>query len=207
MSLNISISDDEAKVELISKNKKQYKVVSLSELITKLLRNNKLSTGILPSNTKIFSGTPSSYKIVIESLGRKRRFMYREKKYNIPFPTCCFVFHVESNILRRSFLFSTAKPIVSESDFLYCFPFGNIYDDGRICWGDNTLPDIYNVLAFDEIVALFYSAPYNGDLFGRKNVRGNYTLFSLISALKNESFFPNNLLKKHSRFSCIKDLL
>jgi hypothetical protein len=52
--------------------------------------------------------------------------------------------------------------------FAYHAPFPNVYQDGKICWGTNTPPEAIpeNVR---KVWDLFWEAPFNADLAGKKS--------------------------------------
>jgi len=51
---------------------------------------------------------------------------------------------------------------------LYHAPFPNLYNELRICWGDNTPPEV-DFQSASKVWKLFFDAPFNGHLAGGKS--------------------------------------
>jgi hypothetical protein len=69
----------------------------------------------------------------------------------------------------RHYLYATLKFDGGKS-VLYRAPFPNVYDDGRICWGDNKEQTVDAALA-RQTLDLFFSSPFNKDLNQGKSIR------------------------------------
>lgn len=207
LSIKINGGSDEASVVLTDKNGvKKHKIVVIDDLISQLTSSFKLSTGILPKNTRFFSGSLSNYIIGIEEPSRVRRFACKHgdimtTDIRVPFPTCLFAFSINGGRLNGSKVFATSgSSILKDTDPLFCFPFGNVYEDGRICWGSNRIPPANTPLAVTGIINLFYDAPFNGDLFDIAGVRypnsDVYNFHTLIGYMNGKDSFPYSLLQK-----------
>lgn len=203
--IKIPDNSSEARITLTGRDGiKKHKSVNIDDLISTLNANNKISTGLIPNNTKFFSGTKNEYIIGIESPRRVRRFIKanyeKSVDLNIPFPVCLFVFNVAGNRIKKSRLYSLRGSLNSETQSLYRFPFGNTYEDGKICWGNNSLPKINDIQNLISIIATFYDAPFNGDLFDHRTINSNEEsgsdFWSLLKFLNGKDFFPDSLLYK-----------
>lgn len=196
---------NEAEVVLTANDgSKNHKTVGIDDIISNLTSSFKLSTGLLPRSTRFFSGSPNDYIIGIEEPSKIRRFARRDEKASttqirIPFPICFFIFNVKGNRVQKSNVFATRSSILKEDDQLYRFPFGNVYNDGSICWGSNKLGVINSPLSLVGVIATFYDVPFNGDLFDNHII--NYPpdvagFHSFINHLNGKDVFPSTLLVK-----------
>jgi len=194
--ITITINNtNEAQVSHKYGNIVQYKNVHLKDIVEELVKANKIGTGLLPHNTLFFQGTGVKYSVGIKAPGRIKRFIYRDKSYNIPLPDCLFIINVDNTYIQNSYLYSTIS--FNSSSRLYHFPFGNVYDDGRICWGYNQLPRITDKQQLDGVVITFFDSPYNGDLYTTRYNGEGLFLPQLLNKLKKLKQFPNQLLKNH----------
>lgn len=211
LNIRIPSGSSEAQVTLTDdKGIEKHKTVMVDNLISNLTSSFRFSTGLLPANTRFFSGTATDYLIGIESPSRVRRFLRSSyntqvngkmpKELKIPFPTCLFVFEVRESKVRKSQAFAVRGSVVRESDTVCRFPFGNIYHDGRICWGKNSLGAINNPVALTGVVATFFDAPFNGDLFDRNTIRKpmdmkeDLNFWSMLKYLNGKEIFPQEML-------------
>lgn len=209
--IRVPAGSSEAQVTLTNeKGISSHKTVMMDNLISNLTSSFRFSTGLLPTNTRFFSGTTTDYVIGIESPARVRRFLrssYRTestgklpKELKIPFPACLFVFEVRGAKIKQSKAFALRGPASREIDTVCRFPFGNTYHDGRICWGSNSLPAINNPMGLVGCVATFYDAPFNGDLFDSTTYRRPLDsddvrdFWSMLVYLNGKEIFPQEML-------------
>lgn len=195
-----------ASITIKDKDKVINKSVSIDSLVSSIVSDHKISTGILPRGTRFFSGTQTNYTIGIEVPRNIRYLKYVRDgvfEYNVPFPVCFFVFHVENFIVTATKVFSLLNPITSNNDFIYGFPFGNTYSDGKVCWGGVNVPIINSPFELLSLIGLFLSSEYNGDLIGFHNFRSSTyeeiktrDIKSLLKFLDKKEIFPNDLLVK-----------
>lgn len=56
-------------------------------------------------------------------------------------------------------------PTVFRQDFLVVrWPFGNVYDDGHVCWGENSTGDLTSPAHIFTMANRFFDTPFNTDL-------------------------------------------
>jgi hypothetical protein len=187
-----------------------YKTVVMDSLISNLTSSFVISTGLIPNNTRFFSGTTSDYMIGIESPARVRRFLQTSyntrddlpKELKIPFPTCLFIFSIEGSKIVESRVYAVNGPIHKENSLLYRFPFGNTYHNARICWGNaiSKMSAINNPMSLVSVIALFYDAPFNGDLFDGQTIntpqdnKKVIDFWSMLVYLNGKETFPQEML-------------
>ena len=125
---------------------------------------------------------------------------YCGNKYSIPFPSLLFSIKVINGKATETNVFAVKDVKASKNTVLYHFPFGNVYDNGKICWGGNSLPAINSPLESTIIPRLFYSAPTNSDLWNAEKrldvsiVKCEPVLSKIYEALHNKKTFPLDAL-------------
>ena len=118
-------------------------------------------------------------------------FIGSDEPLIVPFPVLVFYFRTKMGKVTVSKVFAAKDEKLTENTVLYSYPFGNVHDDGRICWGGNVLPDIKQLTDFEKLVEMFLGSETNNDLY--RNV-GGVTQEQLLAKLKGKKFFPNKWL-------------
>jgi len=123
----------------------RIKTVSVGDILTRMAQSLESMSGVLPHGTLFYSGASSSYWVGVEVLATVRRTMFNTADHGaftatIPFPETVFLFYVDREKIVQSKLFACIPPIGRRNDQLFRFPFGNVYEDGKICWGNIVLP-------------------------------------------------------------------
>ncbi len=90
----------------------------------------------------------------------KRPLNYLGKEYIIPYPDVVFYILTQEGSARI-----TKVWFAGDDGELFCYPFGNVYEDARICWGQNVLPKVANMKELERFVEIFFSATTNNDLY------------------------------------------
>ena len=90
---------------------------------------------------------------------------YCGNKYSIPFPSLLFAVKVVGQRVTGTRVYAVKDKKVTKESALYHYPFGNVYNDGDICWGGNSLPNIEGVKDTFKVPQIFYSSPTNSDLW------------------------------------------
>jgi hypothetical protein len=117
----------------------------------------------------------------------------------VPFPEILFVVCVREKRIAESRLFACIPPIGRPHDRLYRFPFGNVYEDGRICWGNMTLPQIDEPIVLDSVVGRFFSSVFSGHLVNGTSMfnppQDVVNLRTLLEHLAGQEHFPDRILR------------
>lgn len=208
--------DNEAIVSLHEGGVIKEKCIHTDDLSAILAKQHTMNTGILPPNTRYFQGNNTNYIIAIEAPAKMRRFLlhsntqqremgdkYKPKQLNIPFPHCLFTFKISNKILSDTWVHCLESRLLSPNDILKTFPFGNVYDNGSVCWGQIAYNDINSPIDLIAKISMFFDAPFNGDLtdrstFNKKDGLNNF--WELVDYLKDKEKFPTNLLKNYKTF-------
>ena len=202
--LIIKIKNDSpsANLTIINNGLEKKKNISTEDLTSHLVSDYKLNTGLLPTGTRYFSGAKSNYNISIELPAKIRSMKVyssgsrKKEVMEIPFPVCSFNFNIQNYELRDTRIFSMKHPLQTEKDAMYCFPFGNVYGDGRVCWGSVKLSKVSKPMELVSIITLFLGSEFNGDLannFNTKDKVGNF--WELIAHLKDKTEFSLDFLR------------
>ena len=130
-----------------------------------------------------------------------------------PFPNIVMVFNLSKTttgweIVRKDFSATRLSreevstlpqqfPTFRNSEDLHYLPFPNIYREGGICYGSNSMPYAYkegNLVGLDYYYTFLYQAPFNNDL--SVPVRGGFPTQGdrYLKALEKHKTFPYEIL-------------
>lgn len=169
------------------------KAISLGDFISALTKTvkqeNILNALLLPANCYVFAQSITEMKLSCYYPGKQRKVVFYRKnttgdnvEYIIPFPNIIITHwlrkRADSWEHQDARYFATSKTIgqldgsiVWERDDmnqLWVLPFANIYPEGRLCQGHNTLPKIFknqqNLRGLDWHFAVLYNSSFNEDL-------------------------------------------
>ncbi len=142
----------------------------------------------------------SNFKVAVIIPQDKRILTYFGEEHLVPFPELLFQFTVKSGRIKDSYVYSLVSSKGSRK--VAHFPYGNVYDDGRICWGTNILPRVENMKAIERIVDLFFGSETNDDLYtvGRNIIKREqfFNQRGLILAAEGRKKFPSRWLKLYN---------
>lgn len=156
--------------------------------------NNYQRVGKLPHGLLDFAigDVPGTFKAILKVPAGIRSLQYHSEPFMVPFPETVFLLTSVSGRLVFSQVFA------SENGNVYHYPFGNVYPDGKICWGRNSLPEIRSLLDMQKIPILFYGSDTNDDLYtaGRSVIKRSEFAHQrgLIKNLEKETEFPSQWL-------------
>lgn len=148
----------------------QTKLVDVEEFGRALSQQLRVDTGLLPRNTRYFSRTATTETLVLEKPYFIGDITYGESQvFTVPIPHTVYFLQFRTDSagnrdLVNSALFVTRGPIANMDTPLSFFPYGNIYADGRICWGTVRLPRFPSLSDASGIPNLLLSSNFNGDL-------------------------------------------
>lgn len=79
------------------------------------------------------------------------------------------------------------------------YPFGNVYDNGKICWGNTVFPKMTSIKDAEKLIQAFFDAETNNDLY--QNRIAEHPEFKeqsgLLETLKEMEVFPQKWLKEN----------
>jgi hypothetical protein len=202
--IEIADGSSEAVAQFRAKDEVLTKTIAIADLLAELSRDMEITTGILPSGTKFYAGTKNAYRIGIQVPAKVRTAEFRLYDYGlrtvtVPFPEILFVFSVNGQRIIHSKLFACIPPVGRSYDRLYRFPFGNVYENGDICWGSNTHPQVTEPIVLDAVVGRFFTSVFSGHLVHGTNMfhppEGVVNLRTLLEHLEGKEHFPDRVLK------------
>jgi len=179
--MRIEIGPNYTEVSIKRDGVYKSKMVSLSDLLDELSIYRKTNFGLLPRMVRISES--SADKIL---LGIEFEPATRDLKFSGGVVKDC---HTPGGImfvrLRReaggflkheaSYIFAIqGKRISFPTDQLYHFPFPNVYEDGKICWGSVSIGDIKKLSAVEGMIASFWNNNFNSDLFSSTRLSSIY---------------------------------
>ncbi|MCH5248331.1 MAG: hypothetical protein J1E98_00290 [Lachnospiraceae bacterium] len=137
---------------------------------------------------------------------------YENTQYDVCVPSLVFSFHVNKGRLERTQVFTLKDEEATEDSILYRYPYGNVHDNGNVCWGNNAFPVIPEIKRLETAMTLFIQSPCNSDLYESKKCIGqtNVPLRELFEQLRNVQSFPEEYLmpiKKQRGNMRLKDLI
>lgn len=147
---------------------------------------------------------PGTFKAVFLVPESVRILSFFGDELLVPFPeTVFFMTSVNGRIV-------DSKVHAKHGENLCHYPFGNVYDDGKICWGQNKLPNILHLEDMKKVPALFFGGDTNNDLYRPgKNVikKKEFTMQrGLVNALLPLEVFPKDwLVSCHKTMSSMVD--
>lgn len=154
----------------------------------------------------------SSYEAIIHLPAGTRPMRYFDEVYIVPFPDLVFYMKAQKGKITSSKVFALESGDTSEKAKLYRYPYGNVYDDGRICWGSNasTLPKIHCLKDFEKVVTLFFGAETNNDLYQSPKIEKDGVLVNmpqteLVKLLQGKENYPVEFLNP-SRIGTMNNL-
>lgn len=161
----------DGRVQLVDQRGKSNRTryVALESLISVFSQQSIASPTLPPGSIQFWRG--GGYHVVALQRPAHVRTMYMyDEPYKLPMPDTLFLFRVqkESDLeikLIEAAVFAMKGPWNGGDTQLFDFPYGNVFDDRTICWGD------YNVKLsqfhhLDMVTEMFFDTPFNTDLAG-----------------------------------------
>lgn len=138
---------------------------------------------------------------------QKMTYVSENDSSMIPFPNLLFCFYCSNGIVTLSRVFATPekKDRLNDNSDLYYYPFGNVGEEGRICFGSNKIPVMDSISSFEYLIAVFLSSPTNNDLFQPRFTSSGLPLSEVIRLVASTDKFNTSLLVKNRMK--VKDLL
>jgi len=168
--LTIHLHQD-GRVQLVDKGQTPHstRYVALEEMVH-AFRGQAMSSPILPEGcVQYWSG--HGYQIAtIYKEAHVREMHFYEETYKVPVPGTIFAFRIEQHgeeqpYMCESAVFTTVGMWNGEKTQLCAFPYGNVYDEHTICWGELEFENLY-IHQLTGMPDIFLSSPFNDDLSG-----------------------------------------
>lgn len=201
--------------------KKSFKTVEVGSLLKALKCAVKLEAEQAPIGKIPFGYYDGAISIcsgklcadIVTMLPASMQMMkYENTQYDVCMPSLVFSFHVNKGRMENTRVYTLKDEKPTDNSVLYRYPYGNVHDDGRICWGTNAFPDIHEIKRLETAMTLFIQSPCNSDLYRSEKCIGqkDVPLRDLFEQLRNVQSFPEEYfvpIKKQRGNMCLKDLI
>ena len=146
-----------------------------------------------------FISSEGTYTVAVLYPKKKRGVLYYEDTYYVPYPNVLYIYSVKNGILQSKKCFAVKdadlQKGISKGTPLYAFPFGNVSQEGSMCYGSIKYPDLRRLSSIDELVALFLNGQVNDDLYSAKRCSTQHCKqFELYRYLETKKTFPDKIL-------------
>ena len=130
-------------------------------------------SGFLPEHCLHISISAEERRYVIWNPELRADVIYRETEYqNFPLPRLVFGLRVIGNgKVADCSMGVVADEIPTEDTPMFFYPFSNVYEDGRVCTGNNVLPCYKKLSALKNFPRYLLGLPDNDDMFVRRHNR------------------------------------
>lgn len=136
-------------------------ILSESTTGSRYLNFGELPGGYLRGAVDISNS--SSFLAAIRLAPEKRILPFFGEEHIVPFPELLFLFKVISGKAIKSEVYAL---VYKEGESVIAhYPFGNVHDNGSICWGRTTLPHLNNIKGTEKLIGLFFGSDTNNDLY------------------------------------------
>lgn len=172
------------------------KIINNSQIVEKMLRIGKLPSGFYDGNIDVNGGGFECLIVVPEGI---KPLMYYESLFTVPFPSLLFYFKVRDGRVVSSSVHAMVSENVNDKTLLYKYPFGNVDEDGTICWGKNIVNKINDLRSIEKAVSMFFGSPTNDDFWSVENIKipstdSRVLQRGLIESLVGKKRFPDKIL-------------
>ena len=195
----------------------KIKHVALQDLIG-AFQDQAMASPILPPGTVQYWRSFNNQVLAVYTPAHKRTMSLCGEEYeNMPVPATLLVVQLYSNDngfgVSNSAMYTMAGDFQGPNTQLYSFPYGNLFDDSRICWGE-VQPNLGNVFQVGSLVDVFLGSDFNLDLTGlyrhdrmAENDEEYVDLPTFWKRMQGQEQIPTNLLRDVGQYRNIEDLL
>ena len=191
--LRISPSRAEAIVEMQKKgiiSRKSISVDSLANCFLSSRYDEEIhSTGLLPEGCIGVTMTPRYTYYFIRYPDLRVDFSYFGTQYpNFPIPRLvfCFRYMPQEKKVADCYVCVTKDERLTADTPLYHYPFSNVYNDLRICIGNNALPIYKDPARLHTLASYLLRLPNNNDLYSREDNKLHAEYRDLLEQMKGK---------------------
>lgn len=140
-----------------------------------------------------------TYKVAVLYPKKRRGVKYYKDTYYVPYPNVVYIYDVKNGIcISRSCFAISDKDLkngITRDTPLYYFPFGNVGENGSMCYGNIKLPNLTTMDSIDNLVALFLAGEVNDDLYNpNRQTKLAKKQFEVYRYLESRKTFPDKIL-------------
>ena len=174
----------------------------LVDCVAQSLRNNTISSGVLPEGSFSYASGDDFQNVFIEFPERFCDIVYETTEYkHFPLPRLLFGFQVSSdNRIKRVQLAVADTGRLTPKTKMFIYPFSNVNGFG-LCCGANRLPPIKSLYQLTGVMYFILSMPNNNDHYRPSNTYLELELRHLFETLKDKSpdYYYSNVLKESGK--------
>ncbi|TNE50984.1 MAG: hypothetical protein EP343_05985 [Deltaproteobacteria bacterium] len=204
----------DGRVQLIDKRKTSHntRYVALESLVSVFSRQSLASPTLPPGCIQHWRG--GGYQAVaLQKPAHERTMQMYEDTYTLPIPDTLFLYRIQGDTehelkLTESAVFAMKGPWSGLDTDLYDFPFGNVFDDRTICWGDYDVK-LRHFHHLDMVAEMFLGTPFNTDLAGMYDdgYDESANLIDFWNDVKDQKTFPMDRLHHVCKYSEVTTLM
>jgi len=172
------------------------------------VNSEELKSYSLGANVVKFKASENGFFYFFLVKKGKYTFNYGGFSNKINYPNLLFIIGIDSGYLMNyTRVFALKDEDIIESDSfgvhtykikkkanLYAYPFSNVSSDGRICWGNITMPSLDTYESICELVNLFFESESNKDF--QSYWLKTKDIFKVIKHLQHNVFDEDELVFK-----------
>lgn len=133
-------------------------------------------------------GSPGTFNVAFFVPAEKRAVLYEKMHFYVPFPHLVMGFKIVGGAVAQSLCFATDK--LDLDGKAYRYPFGNVSEEGGICFGNIALKKCMQIKDVEDIADAFFCSETNNDYFDEYKVTIAVTQGKLLERLKKKEEFP-----------------
>ena len=150
------------------------------------LSDNVLAAQIGVEDKSSFSSL-SAYK------AENRAFAIAGEFFRLPFPALLMYVRGHKGVRQGVSIYAHDTDSPTDESQLYHYPFGNVYDDGRVCMGNIVSDGLSDLSTVDKVFDDFICGVTNEHLYGMQNKLG-LTQLELVKYIEKLDKYPTDLL-------------
>ena len=147
-----------------------------------------LSSGFLPENCLHVSMNSVERYFILWNPELRADIAYKDKEYpDFPIPRLVFgVRMLDTGKVAECSIGVAADEMPSPETRMYHYPFSNVYDNGRVCSGNNIMPRYRKLTALKHFPRYLLGLPDNDDMYDPKKNRLGLEHLELLEHLKDK---------------------
>ena len=165
--------------------------------------NDFLDSGFLPEHCLHISMNAAERRYVIWNPELRADVTYRDTEYrNFPLPRLVFGLRVLGNgKVADCSIGVVADETPTEDTPMFFYPFSNVYEDERVCTGNNVLPRYKKLSALKNFPRFLLGLPDNDDMFDRRHNGKGLERKELMELLKDKepAYYYTDILVPNGR--------
>lgn len=165
--------------------------------------NDYLDSGFLPEHCLHIAMNAAERRYVIWNPELRADVIYGDTEYpDFPLPRLVFSLRVLSDgKVADCSMGVVADETPTENTPMYFYPFSNVYDDERVCTGNNVLPRYRKLTAIKNFPRYLLGLPDNDDMFTSAHNRLGLDHKTLLEHLKDKApaYYYSDILVPNGR--------